>query len=223
MDKHIENTLTAAIQAYEKAASITETGFFEKLKAVFDQELVYLEKVDLLDEVFDDAPAYEAIREVIFDLLLMNFFAADVEKLEEDYLESAEWEQIEEQTVDRGTELLNLLLYIRECIDDEIEPSLDDFLKEFLLVDEDEFQDEYRIYEPMLSNPLLVESNYEEIGRIAAGLDPEQELADLFYPMMSFFMEPKPTATQFETYTAASTEPAFDAAVYSIAISYNQN
>lgn len=223
MDKHIENTLAAAISAYEKTAGIHDIDFLKQLKIVFSQEVGYLEKVDLLDEAFDEQPRYEAIREVIFDLLLMNFFASDVEKLEEDYLESEEWEQIEEQTVDRGTELLNLLLYIRECIDDEIEPSLDDFLKEFLLVDEDEFQDEYRIYEPMLSNQLLIDSSYQEISRIAAGLEEEQELADLFYPMMSFFMEKKPTQAQFTAFIEASKEQAFDAAVYAVAITYNQN
>jgi len=223
MDKHIENTLAAAISAYEKAANISDTGFLKQLEVVFSHEAGYLQKVDLLDEAFDEQPRYEAIREVIFDLLLMNFFASDVEKLEEDYLESEEWEHIEEQTVDRGTELLNLLLYIRECIDDEIEPALDDFLKEFLLVDEDEFQDEYRIYEPMLSNQLLVDSNYQEINRVAAGLNDEQELAELFYPMMSFFMEKKPTEAQFAAYIEASNEKAFDAAVYAVAITYNQN
>ncbi len=65
--------------------------------------------------VFDENPKIEPLREVFFDLLLINFFSADVKKLEDDYLESAEWEQIEEKTLDRGTELLNLLLYLNEC------------------------------------------------------------------------------------------------------------
>jgi len=65
--------------------------------------------------------------------------------LEEDYLDSPEWEDIEEETLDRGTELLNLLLYLNECEEEDIVPELDDYLKEFLLVYEDEFQDEYTI------------------------------------------------------------------------------
>src|SRR5690606_41557779 len=83
-------------------------------------------------------------------MLIINFIAEDVQKLEEDYLESEEWEQIEEDTLDRGTELLNVFLYLKECADDEIEADLDDYLKEFLLVEEDEFQDEHRIYEKVI-------------------------------------------------------------------------
>ena len=44
--------------------------------------------------------------------LLINFLNEDIRKLEEDYLDSPEWEKIEESTIDRGTELLNLLLYL---------------------------------------------------------------------------------------------------------------
>jgi len=221
MDKRIEKALNAAIATFERIEGINGSDFVKRLSAVFNHEDSYMQKVDLLDECFDDQPTYEGLREIVFDLLLMNFFAADVEKLEEDYLESAEWEQIEEQTIDRGTELLNLLLYIRECIDENIEPTLDDFLKEFLLVDEDEFQDEYRIYEPMLVNQVLIDGNYKEIARIADSLTEDQELADLFYPMMSFFMEKKPSEVQMTAYIEASKDKAIDAATYALITTYN--
>lgn len=223
MDNRIEKALNAAVIAYEDVAGMHGTEFVAKLVAVFEQEVSYMQKVDLLDECFDSHPLYEDLREIVFDLLLMNFFATDVEKLEEDYLESSEWEQIEEQTIDRGTELLNLLLYLRECIDEAIEPDLEDFLKEFLLVDEDEFQDEHRIYEPMLVNQILVDSDYQEISRIANNLEKDQELAELFYPMMSFFMEGQPSNEQVQRYIGASKHAAFDAAVYALIIAYNQN
>src|SRR6201999_586870 len=108
----------------------------------------------------------------------INFFSADVKKLEEDYLDSAEWEEIEQQTLDRGTELLNLLLYLNECRDEEIEPDLDDYLKEFLLVDEDEFQDEHRIYEPVIENQILMESPVSEIAKDAGKLPQDSELKE---------------------------------------------
>lgn len=223
MDARIEKALTAAISAFDKVNGASETNFQTRLSAAFDADKGYMQKVELLDECFDDYPLYEDLREFAFDLLLMNFFAADVEKLEEDYLESEEWEAIEEETIDRGTEILNLLLYIRECIDEEIEPELDDFLKEFLLVDEDEFQDEYRIYEPMIANQILVESTYAEIVRVAAKLDKDQELSSLFYPMMSFFAEQNPSESQFSAYLKASPNPSIDAAVYALIIAYNKN
>jgi hypothetical protein len=46
-------------------------------------------------------------------------------------------------------------LYINECHDEDIKPGLEDFLKEFLLVEEDEFQDEFHIYEDLISNQQL--------------------------------------------------------------------
>ncbi|MFC6102913.1 hypothetical protein [Olivibacter domesticus] len=223
MDKRVEDALKASVQAFEKIIEKSNSNFLLDLIAAFESDENYMQKVDLLDQCFDDYPQYEDLREVVFDLLLMNFFAADVEKLEEDYLESEEWEEIEEQTIDRGTELLNLLLYLRECTDDEVEPELDDFLKEFLLVDEDEFQDEYRIYEPMIANQILIDSDYQEIQKVANKLDEEQELAELFYPIMSFFAEKDPSSQQFDQFIKNSSNPGFDAAVYTLAIAYNQN
>ncbi|GAA4791125.1 hypothetical protein GCM10023231_18820 [Olivibacter ginsenosidimutans] len=223
MDIRIEKALAAALAAYEKALKKTDDSFSAQLKSVFNSEEGFLQKVDQLDEVLDNYPVYEDLREVLFDLLLMNFFAADVERLEEDYLESEEWESIEEQTIDRGTELLNLLLYLRECIDEKISPSLEDFLKEFLLVDDDEFQDEYRIYEPMLANQLLIDSGYREIQQVAGKLDQNQELTELFYPTMSFFSEMQPSSAQFEAYIEASQNKAFDAAIYAMLVTYNED
>jgi len=223
MDKRVEDALKASVQAFEKIIEKANSNFLSDLIAAFESSENYMQKVDLLDQCFDDYPQYEDLREVMFDLLLMNFFAADVEKLEEDYLESKEWEEIEEQTIDRGTELLNLLLYLRECADDDVEPELDDFFKEFLLVDEDEFQDEYRIYEPMIANQILIDSDYQEIQKVTNGLDEEQELVELFYPVMSFFAEKDPSPEQFNQFIKHSSNPAFDAAVYTLAIAYNQN
>lgn len=222
MDNRIKRALKASFSAYKENIQKGIDDVEEELIAVFDREESYMQKVELLDQFFDGQPIYEELRETIFDLLLMNFFAADVSKLEEDYLESEEWEYIEEQTIDRGTELLNLLLYLRECLDEDLEPELDDFLKEFLLVDEDEFQDEYRIYEPMLANQILTESSFQEISKVAEKIDDNQELVELFYPMMSFFMEKEPDKKQFEEYTRSSANNAFDAAIYALIIAYYQ-
>ncbi|XHR97582.1 hypothetical protein ACFJIV_13515 [Mucilaginibacter sp. UC70_90] len=146
-----------------------------------------------MDAVFDENPEVEELREIFFDLLMINFFSADVKKLEEDYLDTPEWESIEEETLDRGTELLNLLLYLNECEDEDIEPELEDYLKEFLLVDEDEFQDEYRIYEPVIANQILIESPVSEISKVATTLPEDSELKELFYPMMCFFQNIDPS------------------------------
>jgi len=221
MDQQIYNALEKCLRAYADTAQLERSDVFTRLAGVFDSDGEFLDKMAQVDAVFDDYPRFEELREVVFDLLLMNFFAADVAKLEDDYHESEAWEEIEEQTIDRGTELLNLLLYFRECADEQIEPELSDYLKEFLLVDEDEFQDEHRIYEPVIANQLLIDSSYNEIAEVRSKIPENQELADLFYPIMSFFYEPRPSDAEWEEYAAESTNPAFDNAVYGLLVAYN--
>lgn len=223
MNPQIEQALKASIHEYSLANNQKSDIFSRRILEAFKIEKPYLEKVEYLDRVFDDFIHFDDLREIFFDLLLINFFTVDAEKLEADYLESPEWERIEDQTIDRGTELLNVLLYLRECKDEKINPELDDFLKEFLLVEEDEFQDEYRIYEPFIENQILVDSNFENIASVAGKLDPDQEVADLFYPVMSFFSEPEPTEQQFDNYIKSSKNKSFDAAILALIVAYNQS
>lgn len=223
MNEQIKNALKASIQEYTAINKQKADVFSSRITETFEADLPYMEKVGLLDKTFDDFIHFDDLREPYFDLLLINFFTNDVQRLEADYLESPEWERIEDETIDRGTELLNLLLYLRECRDEKIAAELDDFLKEFLLVEEDEFQDEHRIYEPFIANQILVESNYSEIARIASDLDPDSELGDLFYAMMSFFAEPEPTEGQFEEYVSISRNQSFDAAIYALIVAFNQS
>ncbi|WP_207425630.1 hypothetical protein [Pedobacter sp. SYSU D00535] len=223
MDKQVEKSLNAALQQFEKVSSENTAEFRTRIVGILDADKEFMEKVDELDEAFDDYPKLEALREVFFDLLMINFFVEDVKKLEEDYLESEEWEAIEDETIDRGTELLNVLLYIRECQDEDIEPDLEDFLKEFLLVDEDEFQDEHRIYEDVIANQMLMESDLEEISRVAKGLDESSDFKELFYPVMAFFYQQQPSENDIETFKANSEDPEFDVPVYALLTAFNQN
>ncbi|MGZ3812259.1 MAG: hypothetical protein ACXVB0_03350 [Mucilaginibacter sp.] len=221
IDPKIELALDAALSAYSRYNDSDATQLTAKFKDVFASDEDFLSKVDLLDAVFDDNPKLESLREVFFDLLLINFFSADVKKLEDDYLETQEWEEIEEQTLDRGTELLNLLLYLNECEDEDIEPELDDYLKEFLLVDEDEFQDEYRIYEPVIENQILMESQFAEISRVGMELPEDSEIKDIFYPMMCFFQNVASEDFERDKIAANSVNKDFEMAVLEILISFN--
>jgi hypothetical protein len=223
IDPKIETTVEAALSAFSRYNSFNAVQLTSKFKDVFASDEDFLSKVDLLDEVFDENPKLESLREVFFDLLMINFFSADVKKLEDDYLETQEWEEIEEQTLDRGTELLNLLLYLNECEDEDIEPELEDYLKEFLLVDEDEFQDEYRIYEPVIENQILMESPVEEISRVAKELPEDSEIKEIFYPMMCFFQNAATADYDKNAIAANAINPDFDMAVLEILISFNQD
>jgi len=220
IDPKIKSAIEAALPAFSRYNSFDATALKEKFNNVFASEDDFLSKVDSLDEVFDDYPQMEALREVFFDLLMINFFSADVKKLEDDYLDSKEWEEIEEDTLDRGSELLNLLLYLNECEDEDIEPGLEDYLKEFLLVDEDEFQDEYRIYEPVIENQVLMESPVAEIKRVAGSLPEDSEIKEIFYPMMCFFQNTAPTEETKNIIAENAVNKDFDMAVFGILESF---
>ena len=220
IDPKVESAIEAALEAFSKYSTFVATPFIDVFKEAFASDDDFLMKIDLLDEVFDDYPKLEELREVFFDLLMINFFSADVKKLEEDYLDSTEWEEIEEETLDRGTELLNVLLYLNECEDEDIEPELDDYLKEFLLVDEDEFQDEYNIYEPVIANQILIDGPVEEINTAAEGLSEDSELKELFYPLMCFFQNTGPSDDEKSEIAENAVNKEFDMAVLEILLSF---
>lgn len=222
MQKSISAALSALFSAFTKASGTSTNALLKAAQSVFSSDQDFMSKIAALDALFDEEPKAETLREYAIDLLFIHFFTADVKKLEEDYLDSPEWEAIEEQTIDRGTELLNLLLYIKECHDEDIEPELSDFLKEFLLVDEDEFQDEYRIYEPVIANQIALEGATEELANIAKSLPEDADIQELFYPLMCFFRNPYPSVAEQEEVLRSSINPETDLAVYQLLLNFNK-
>jgi len=222
MDIKVQNAVEAGVAAYAAIENIEKDAFLAGIKTAFEFDAPFMDKVQKMDEVFDDYQSFEELRELFFDLLMINFFSEDVQKLEEDYLDSEEWEAIEEDTLDRGTELLNVFLYLRECADDEIEPTLDDYLKEFLLVEEDEFQYEYSIYEKVIANQILVESDYSEIAKVSKTVEQGEELFELFYPMLAFFFEPKPSEEQLKQFESFAANPSYETALYQVIVNFSK-
>lgn len=138
-------------------------------------------QVDLLDKLSRLYPELEQVSEYLFDLLTVAILENEPEGVE-----SKDWIKFEEAWLDRGTELLNVLVYLRECAEYQVKPDLDDFLNEFLLVEDDDFQDELRIYEPVVKNTRLVDETPEAILQ-ASGKERTHELGNLFFPLMLYF------------------------------------
>lgn len=222
MGKKIEEALQSALMQSGKIRGYDPAPVLDKMYAVFGSDAPLLDKAARLDVLIDAQPEMEPLREVLFDLLLINFFSRDLLRLEEEYLESREWEEIEEKTLDRGTEILNLLLYLKECDDEGITPELNDYLNEFLLVNDDEFQDEYRIYEDVISNQVLTDSSFESIAAVAGKLDESSEMKLLFYPVLSFFYNPEPDENEMSRFIKYSINPDFDSPVYALLTTYNR-
>ena len=161
---------------------------FLDVSAIILADEDFLEKVKKFDSAIETHSMYHEIREYAFDLMMMHHLSNFIE--DEDYLDSKAWLDIEDKTIERGTELLNVLLYISEVQDNDVEISIDDFLYEFLLVDEDEFQDEHRIYEDMIINQDLVEEELDNIIRISSAIVESSEIKELFTPLILFFQSP---------------------------------
>lgn len=221
MDNRVKKAIVASLNKYAEVSAINVEGFETELISAFELDINFMDKVAAFDKVFDAHPKFEELREVFFDLLMVNFFSSDVQKLEDDYLESDDWANIEEETIDRGTELLNLLLYIKECKDEDIDPELGDFLKEFLLVEDDEFQDEFEIYEEMISNQQLAESSVQEICKTAPTLNISEEMQELFVPFMAFFLDVEGSATTIKEIIQFSSNKSFDSATYTLITTIN--
>lgn len=218
METQVSQAIDAIISGCWNGISNDQKSSFDVKKlhtsviSAFEGEPDFLMKLTKLDDVIDENPFAEDIREILVDMLFIHFFSTDAQRLEEDYLESEEWEQIEDQTIERGTELLNLFLYLKECNEEEEEPELSHFLKEFLLIDEDEFQDEYEIYEQVIANQMLVEAETSEIARVYSLIPEEDEVKSVFYPLMTFFANPLIEENEFNEYLKHSDNTAYDAA-----------
>lgn len=172
---------------YNYNSEHSKTAFLE-ISTIILTDGNFLDKVKKFDDAIAKHSIYKEIGEYAFDIMMLHHLSNFID--DEDYLDSKEWLDIEDKTIERGTELLNVLLYISEVKDNEVEISIDDFLYEFLLVDEDEFQDEHRIYEDLIVNQDLVEESVENILRISATIIDSSEIKELFTPLILFFQNP---------------------------------
>ncbi|MES2560072.1 MAG: hypothetical protein V4590_10050 [Bacteroidota bacterium] len=186
--------LEALLQHHE---GVSKTAFssFENLFTNSDD---FLTKVKAFDQLIDEHHILHDVAEYMFDLLMVHHLESNQQ--DEDYFDTKEWLDIEDKTIERGTELLNLLLYISESKETESEISLEDFLHEFLLVDEDEFQDEHRIYEPLIEHQEVGDAEMESIRAIEQGILPSSEIKELFVPIVLFFQYADSTSISQDIY-----------------------
>lgn len=188
----------------------------DAMTRLFESSDEFLSKVKQFDTLFEAHPTHEPIQEYAFDLLMVHHLQNHND--DEDYFDSKEWQDIEDKTLERGTELLNMLLYISEAQDADMEMNVEDFLYEFLLVDEDEFQDEHRIYEEIIANQDLIEESVTSVIEVAKRLPDELEIRELFVPIILFFKDTEPKLVPKE-YLSKTTknEAAILAAMFAFA------
>lgn len=197
--------MSASIQALEALLQHHEgvsKEAFNQFEQLFVSTEPFLNKVKTFDQLIDEYHGLKDVEEYIFDLLMVHHLEHNQQ--DENYFDTKEWLDIEDKTLERGTELLNLLLYISETKEAEAEISLADFLYEFLLVDEDEFQDEHRIYEPLIAHQELGEAEMESVREVEQNILPSSEIKDLFVPVVLFFQYEQSTTLPQQVYTQIS-------------------
>jgi len=199
------------------ASRINKPSPFEAVwEIIGDSSGEFLDRVEGLDACLAQNPEFQELEEVLFDLLLVKFLST--ENRPDDYFDTPEWEQIENKTIDRGTELLNLFLYIIESIDTDVDISLDDFLQEFLLIEETEFQDELRIYESFIVNEDILDAEISDLKEIQEGIQEDNPIKSLFVPMVLFFQ----VAEEIEPELGNALTPFEDAVYHSVLAFYGE-
>lgn len=158
------------------------------LEHILKNDSPFREKWKGLDDWFEQNSDFAELEPYVFDILVATFVNLEFVDIPDDYFESEEWQEIEEDMSDRGSEWLNLLVYLQDCNINDFEPELDDFLYSFLLVEEDEFQDEHEIYEPVIMLEEIIDADPEVIVEACRKSD-AGELGPLFPALLLFFSQ----------------------------------
>jgi hypothetical protein len=185
---HINQSLLAAY--YTSKNEAIPKDLLEKLNALLLKQENFIIKIKSLDTIIDDYKINEDVGELIFDIMLYHFFSEDSQRLGESFFDTKEWEVIEEAIMDRGTELMNLLLYLQECSDSDIKPSIDDYLDEYLVAEDDFDNEEFEVYEAIIKNRELINEGDLQAMLEISRANEHSALNDQLLPLLLFF-EPK--------------------------------
>ncbi|MCE2741362.1 MAG: hypothetical protein LW669_07755 [Sphingobacteriales bacterium] len=212
----VHASLVALIQHY--SADNKQELIHQLTDVLFDTNLPFLERSKNLDAWIADHPTLEELADVLFDLLMVHFLSEEMH--EPEYFDSPAWNEIEDKTLDKGSEMLNVFLYLSDAKDNEVEPHLDDFLTEFLLVGEDEFQDEYRIYESLIVNEDILDADLAGIRDVQKTVKSDTGLQEYFVPLVFFFQYAEGIADKGEWETGLD---SFESAILHTLIAFQEN
>lgn len=129
--------------------------------------------------------------EYLFDLLYITWLSRQEAVGNTDWMDTPEWQRLEDKLAERGTELLTLLMYLQEVIDSNLKANLDDFLEQFITDDEMDFQDDLEVYEEVISNREWLDLTYAEMVKKAEAIEEETAIPEVFVPLFCFFKSPE--------------------------------
>lgn len=212
---------TALLNAfYTTKKEETPSSLIDRLNEVFTSKDTFIKKIKTLDTISGDFKLPDDIGELLFDLLLYNFFSEDSQRLGESFFESKEWEQIEDVIIDRGTELMNILLYLQECKDSEIKFSIDDYLDEYLISEDDFDSEEHEVYEAVIKNrDSIVLGDLQTMLEISKA-NLSSPLGDQLLPVLLFFESKNSIEKKQDLILKEGSNPAFQSAFLAVLSSF---
>lgn len=179
--------------------------------------------INEIDDLVDKYPAFYELREYIADLLALKLlmeteFEEEEDEDEED--EDPKWTTLEALFEMRGTEMLHMLSYLRECKEIKETPDLDGFLDDFTLDPEADDQEEMFVYEELIRQRELVDAPLKQV--LEVGNEQENdEMRELFTPLILFFREQEAAPGQVSLAILNQSElPALHAAIYRVLCAY---
>ena len=186
----------------------TPSSLIDRLNEVFTSRDTFIKKIKTLDTLSGDFKLPDDIGELLFDLLLYNFFSEDSQRLGESFFESKEWEQIEDVIIDRGTDLMNIKF------------SIDDYLDEYLISEDDFDSEEHEVYEAVIKNrDSIVLGDLQTMLEISKA-NTSSPLGDQLLPVLLFFESKNSIQKKQDLILKEGSNPAFQSAFLAVLSSF---
>jgi len=149
------------------------------------------QSVKQLDALVAEDQTLQPHKEYFFDLLYVSWLSWQESQGNDDWMDSPEWQRLEEKLAERGTEMLTMLMYLQEVVDSDLKANLDDFLEQFLIDEEMDFQEDLEVYEEVLTNRAWLDLTFAEMIKKAESIEAETAIPELFTPLFCFFKSPE--------------------------------
>ncbi len=186
-----EKAILEALRTGHKAPNeMLLADFYRGFRDIFEVHTEMSAQLKAFDNLQAAHPELAGYKEYCFDL----FFVQALECLGEEadaYMESPDWQKIEQKTEGRGTEALNLFMYLTEVKESGLKASLDDYLDGFILDEDLDYQDDAVIYEEMMANRTWLDLNYAAMVAKAEAMESETAMPEMFTPSFCFFKSPE--------------------------------
>lgn len=147
--------------------------------------------VKALDALCAGDAVLQPYREYLFDLQYVAWLSWQESMGNDDWMDSPEWQRLEEKLAERGTEMLTLLMYLQEVVDSDLKANLDDFLEQFLIDEEMDFQEDLEVYEEVLTHRDWLDLTYVEMVQKAEAMASDTAIPEVFAPLFCFFKSPE--------------------------------